>query len=194
MNQADLAVHKIEGLPNVLVDGFRHRLPEAVPRSDRVYVLTHFHSDHYTGLTERFDHGTIYCTKVTANFILKILKVSPAVVRALDFDCPLAIPGGATLEFLDANHCPGAALVLVTLCDGTTRHLHTGDMRYDPKMKTYPSLQPSAGDIHNLYLDSTYCHPRHTFCNQAESIDVIVTEARAFLQVCPMSLVKAMLN
>lgn len=42
----DVAVHRIPGL-NVLVDGFRHASPEC-----KIYFLSHFHGDHYTGLSE----------------------------------------------------------------------------------------------------------------------------------------------
>lgn len=186
MNQRDSSVHQITGLPQVLVDGFRHRHPDTVPCTDRTFVLSHFHSDHYSGLTERFSEGNIICTTITSSFIQHVIGVASEFVTPLAYNKPHAIPGGAgaTIEFLDANHCPGAALMLFTLKTGE-RILHCGDMRYHPKMKLYPALQPARGKINTIYLDTTYAHPRHAFCNQSESIDTIVTEARDFLSKNP---------
>ena len=38
-------------------------------------------------------------------------------------------------------------------------YLHTGDMRYHPKMKRYPALQNIK--IDKIFLDTTYAHPKH---------------------------------
>jgi len=44
-----------------MVDGFRFQNANC-----QSYLLTHFHSDHTTGLTRGFNAGLIYCTRVTA--------------------------------------------------------------------------------------------------------------------------------
>ena len=38
-------------------------------------------------------------------------------------------------------------------------YLHTGDMRYHPKMKNYAALQNIK--IDKIFLDTTYAHPKH---------------------------------
>lgn len=50
MNAEALSAHKIAGIKNVLVDGFKHRLFDIKDASKRYFILTHFHSDHYTGI------------------------------------------------------------------------------------------------------------------------------------------------
>ena len=44
--------------------------------------------------------------------------------------------------------------------EGYTKiYLHTGDMRYHPKMKNYAALQNIK--IDKIFLDTTYAHPKH---------------------------------
>ena len=109
MNSRDLHSKLIPASPFV-VDGFKviSCSCSEVQRKKYVFVLTHFHADHYTGLDDGWNHGKIYCTPVTAKLVALRLKV-----RA-DFLVPLPIGetahiDGWTLRFADANHCPGAA-------------------------------------------------------------------------------------
>lgn len=88
---------------------------------------------------------------------------------------------GAHVTFLDANHCAGAALLLFRLEDGRV-HLHTGDMRYHPRMETYPKLLEVRGQIDRLYLDTTYCHPKHSFVAQDDSVEAIAAAVYSRLE------------
>eukprot|EP01033_Poteriospumella_lacustris_P015416 gene15416-11023_t len=69
-------------------------------------------------------------------------------------------------------------MLLFQLDSGLT-HLHTGDMRYHPRMKEYPALQ--AAKIDRIYLDTTYAHPKHQFQPQSQSIDDIIHKIKDFL-------------
>jgi len=149
--------------------------------NERCYFLTHYHSDHYGGLASYWKHGMIYCTNTTANLICNVIGVDAKTVRRVKIGETVTIKG-AHVTFMDANHCPGAAILLFQL-DGGLTHLHTGDLRYCPAMKRYPALQ--GVKIDRLYLDTTYAHPKHTFMAQDESILKIVTLAKQFIAEHP---------
>lgn len=168
--------HEICGLPHCLVDGFKHRMPD-VAYKDRCYFLTHYHSDHYGGLAAHWKHGKIYCSNTTANLICNVLGVNPNIVQRVAVGESVRIKD-ACVTFMDANHCPGAVILLFELNSGLN-HLHTGDLRFCPAMKLYPAIQNVK--IDRLYLDTTYAHPKHTFMPQDESITKIVKLAREFI-------------
>lgn len=105
----------------MVVDGFAF----ACAALSDAYVLTHFHSDHYGGLSRAFDCGTILCTPVTARLAHQRLGVAPQrFLRAAPGDRVRF--GGCTVDVLDANHCPGAAMFLFHTPSGLTV-LHTGE-------------------------------------------------------------------
>lgn len=162
----------------VLVDAFRHtreclaRLEAkwgAASSSDGcasaceasgIYFLSHFHSDHYTGLTASNAGacGVIYASRPTAALMVSQLGVPQAHVFPLDFgprycfslldgafvgqsggdadDTPVLLPPGLLeknafyVRLIPANHCPGAAMLLFTSPVFGTL-LHTGDFRFN---------------------------------------------------------------
>lgn len=130
-----------------LVDAFMH-----APGPCRTHFLTHFHADHYGGLTKRFSAGIIFCSAVTARLVTLRLGVPRALLRILQIGEAQTIDG-VRVTALDANHCPGAVMLLFGLRDG--RHvLHTGDMRWRRAMALEA---PLAGiTLSTLYLDTTY--------------------------------------
>ncbi|KAF9091250.1 DNA break repair nuclease [Mortierella sp. AD031] len=136
------------------------------------YFLSHFHSDHYGGLTSSWNHGPIYCSSITANLVISRLKVDEQYVRRLPMYEPTVVQG-VTVRLMDANHCPGSVLFVFDLHNPKRRYLHTGDFRAAPDMCIDPILrQPQNVPIDILYLDTTYSNPRYTFPPQ----DVVIRE------------------
>jgi DNA ligase-1 len=78
---------------------------------------------------------------------------------------------------MDANHCPGACIILFETKD--TSILHTGDMRYHPSMKVYPALVDTKVD--RIYLDTTYAHPKHVFLTQELAIEQVIEISSEFI-------------
>jgi hypothetical protein len=195
MNQTDRSHHTLPG-SGLLIDGFRFRAPDV-----RAYVLSHFHSDHHAGLDAGFPWDNargakLWCSPVTAALVVHTLGVDPAHVVAVPFDTPTPLPGtGVTLTLVPANHCPGAAMML--LDTGARRVLHCGDMRFSPAMLANRTLAAARGSggggsgsgIDEVLLDTTYAHPRHVFAPQAACIDYVTAVVRAYVQARPQEAV-----
>ncbi|KAK7134867.1 hypothetical protein R3I93_018088 [Phoxinus phoxinus] len=162
------------------VDAFQYGTVEGVT----AYFLTHFHSDHYGGLKKN-SVLPIYCNKVTGNLVKTKLKVDEQYVHVLPMNKECIVQG-VKVALLDANHCPGAAMLLFVLPDGQ-KVLHTGDFRADPSMERYPELQGLR--IQTLYLDTTYCSPEYTFPTQQEVITFAVNTAFEQVTLNPRTLV-----
>ncbi|KAK6383904.1 DNA cross-link repair protein PSO2/SNM1 [Exophiala oligosperma] len=171
----------------ICVDAFRYGKVEG----QNAYFLSHFHSDHYIGLTSSWCHGPIYASKVTCNLMLQQLKVDPKWVVPLEFEKKVEVPNtnGVCVTMIPANHCPGSSLYLFEKVtgknrDGTlknTRILHCGDFRACPAHVNHPLLQPDVmcsitGQlkqqvIDTCYLDTTYLTPKYSFPSQSDVID-----------------------
>ncbi|XP_051770527.1 DNA cross-link repair 1A protein isoform X2 [Ctenopharyngodon idella] len=162
------------------VDAFQYGVVEGVT----AYFLTHFHSDHYGGL-KKDSVFPIYCNKVTGNLVKTKLKVNEQYVNVLPMNTECIVQG-VKVTLLDANHCPGAAMLLFVLPNGQ-KVLHTGDFRADPSMERYPELQGLR--IQTLYLDTTYCSPEYTFPTQQEVITFAVNTAFEQVTLNPRTLV-----
>ena len=169
---------------SICVDAFRYGAVQGC----KAYFLSHFHSDHYIGLTARWCHGPIYCSKVTGSLVRNQLRTAAKWVVELEFDKSYDIPGteGATVTMIPANHCPGSSLFLFekTIKQGTNnrvqRILHCGDFRACPAHVKHPLLKPEIADsipgkikqqkIDICYLDTTYLNPRYSFPPQNDVI------------------------
>uniref|UniRef100_A0A0E0H080 DNA repair metallo-beta-lactamase domain-containing protein n=1 Tax=Oryza nivara TaxID=4536 RepID=A0A0E0H080_ORYNI len=171
---------KIPGTP-FTVDAFRYGAVEGC----NAYFLSHFHHDHYGGLTKKWCHGPIYCTALTARLVKMCLSVNPEYICPLELDKEYVIEG-VSVTLLEANHCPGAALIHFRLGDGK-KYLHTGDFRASKSMQLYPLLQ--RGQINLLYLDTTYCNPKYKFPPKEDVIDFAVRTAKRYLQKEPKTLI-----
>ncbi|RGP80394.1 DNA cross-link repair pso2 snm1 [Fusarium longipes] len=169
---------------SICVDAFRYGAVQGC----KAYFLSHFHSDHYIGLTAKWCHGPIYCSKVTGSLVRNQLRTAAKWVVELEFDKSYDIPGteGATVTMIPANHCPGSSLFLFekTMKQGANsrvqRILHCGDFRACPAHVQHPLLKPEIADsisgkvkqqkIDICYLDTTYLNPRYSFPPQNDVI------------------------
>ncbi|KAM0420529.1 hypothetical protein ACHAPT_011698 [Fusarium lateritium] len=169
---------------SICVDAFRYGAVEGC----KAYFLSHFHSDHYIGLTAKWRHGPIYCSKVTGSLVKQQLRTAAKWVVELEFEKPYDIPGteGASVTMIPANHCPGSSLFLFqkTMKHGigsrVQRILHCGDFRACPAHVKHPLLKPELVDsisgkvkqqkIDICYLDTTYLNPRYSFPSQNDVI------------------------
>ena len=178
----------------IIVDGFNY----ASKTLSDCYFLTHFHSDHYTGLTRTFDCGRIYCSPSTAALVkLRICKFSSIIPLQLESEYNIDV-GGMTVKvtFMDANHCPGAVTILFTFQNGK-RVLHTGDFRWTnetlnlPTSVSYRSIAANNNNTKNLvvYLDTTYCGESHAFPPQEDIIKEIMANASGHLDDTNTSLI-----
>lgn len=169
----------------ICVDAFRYGAVEGC----KAYFLSHFHSDHYIGLTSSWCHGPIYCSHVTANLVRQRLRVDPKWVVDLEFDDKTEVPGtgGVEVTMIPANHCPGSSLYLFEKVVGkgktpkVQRVLHCGDFRACPAQVQHPRLRPDIVDtitgrniaqqkLDVCYLDTTYLTPKYAFPSQEEVI------------------------
>lgn len=179
----------LDGMP-ISVDAFKYGAIEGCT----AYFLTHFHSDHYSGLTSKWTHGPIYCSAITARLVEKHLRVPMAWLHVLPASERFTIPdtGGVTVQCLDANHCPGATMFVFEgvqtvrlLPHGTPsrwlgsarvfRYLHCGDFRSCPRHAAHPALQ---APLDAVYLDTTYLDPQHSFPPQAQVIQACCAQVQ----------------
>lgn len=162
---------------SICVDAFRYGAVEGC----NAYFLSHFHSDHYIGLTSTWSHGPIYCSRVTANLVRQQLKVDPKYVKALEWEEEVEVPGtnGVKVTMISANHCPGSSLFLFENVIGkgkdpkTQRILHCGDFRACKAHLEHPLLMPNVTNsitkgskkqkIDVCYLDTTYLNSKYAF-------------------------------
>ena len=178
----------------ICVDAFRYGAVQGC----NAYFLSHFHSDHYIGLTATWSNGPIYCSRPTANLVKQQLRVDPKWVIPLEFEKTVEVPNteGVRVTMIPANHCPGSSLYLFEkeTASGsrnngrsngnnpkrTQRVLHCGDFRACPAHTEHPLLKPDVLDavtgktqqqkIDVCYLDTTYMNPKYAFPSQEDVI------------------------
>ncbi|KAD1326118.1 hypothetical protein E3N88_43011 [Mikania micrantha] len=138
------------------------------------WFLTHFHADHYGGLTKSFCHGKIYCSLITAKLVHLKIGIPWEKIEVLPLNQKLTI-AGVDVTCFDANHCPGAIIILFEPPNGKAV-LHTGDFRFCEDMTTISSLQTR---VHTLVLDTTYCDPQYDFPKQEAVIQYVLEAIQA---------------
>ncbi|XP_065848777.1 uncharacterized protein [Euphorbia lathyris] len=139
------------------------------------WFLTHFHMDHYQGLTRSFCHGKIYCSLITAKLVNMKIGISWDRIEILPLNQKIRI-AGVDVTCLDANHCPGSVIILFQPPNGKAV-LHTGDFRYCEEMANMITSQMCP--IHTLILDTTYCNPQYDFPKQEAVIQFVIEAIQA---------------
>lgn len=162
----------------VVVDGFNYRASETISQ----YFLSHFHSDHYIGLKKSWNNPdenpikkTLYCSEITAILVNLKFKIPMDEIRILPMNKRFWITDTISVVTLDANHCPGAIIMLfqeflANSYDKPIRQiLHTGDFRSNAKMIEVIQkwLAKTTNDnIDQVYLDTTYLTMGYNFPSQ----------------------------
>lgn len=149
----------------VSVDAFCYKPHELIQK----YFLSHFHSDHYGGITKRWslertiDSKIIYCSSITGRLLQIRFNIDPMFIFNMENDVRYKVfcyfngeiedggieshevsPGLYVIP-IDANHCPGAVIFLfesIPHLGELTYYLHCGDFRVSETMLNYPLLQP----------------------------------------------------
>lgn len=81
---------------------------------------------------------------------------------------------GTRITFLDANHCPGAALIAAQPPGGAPPVLHTGDARLTRAATQGCAVLQGMRGRAVLVLDTTYCDPQYCFPGQQEVVDGVI--------------------
>lgn len=87
-----------------VVDGFHYAKASLTSN----YFLSHYHSDHYGGISSSWDAGTIYCSLPTAKLVSQQLRVNKKFLHPLELNQATVILSRGkpiTVTLLDANHC-----------------------------------------------------------------------------------------
>lgn len=157
------------------------------------YFLSHFHSDHYGGISKRWcsertvDSKIIYCSPITARLLSIRFKVDFRFIVQLELytryrvhdyqeselECQESneTTPGLYVTLLDANHCPGAVIFLfesVNMAGHKTYVLHCGDFRISRTMieQLHHFQLGSDLQLDKVYLDTTYMSPKYNFPKQ----------------------------
>lgn len=184
--------------------GRRHRFSQRVPGTSftvdsfraaisdpgcLTFFLTHFHADHYGGLRRSTlpEGARVLCSAITAALVKHILCVPAEFIRILPLNKKIDIPdgsmpgAGASVWLFDANHCPGAVILLFYIWKTKRYVLHTGDCRFDPRIfDNHTKLKAVILEekLDFMYLDTTYCNPRYAFPPQDDVLQHVVDAAK----------------
>ena len=115
---------------NFIVDGFTYASKSLTEN----YFLTHFHSDHWGGITRDWSAGTIYCSLPTANLVHNQLGVEREYLHPLGLNTPVTIESNGrpvTVTLFDANHCPGMQFYYLCRYPVLTRHALTSNEKHN---------------------------------------------------------------
>ncbi|KAF1798204.1 beta-lactamase-like protein [Mucor lusitanicus] len=151
---------RIREYPVVAIDNFQSN------SFAKYFILSHVHTDHMTGLTDCNFNKQIYCTEESARLVphlvvrrnkqpkyrhLQNLLIPVKYNQVVQLDTPEY--GIISFQFLPANHCIGAAMILIDGRNGSV--LYTGDTRAEPRFYEESLTLVKKRRIQNLYMDTT---------------------------------------
>lgn len=155
------------------VDAFRYGVITGVTH----YFLTHYHADHYIGLTKKFQHP-LFLSAITCQLVKKFIGVNEKFLNVVKVNTPFYLMD-VKITPMDANHCPGAVLFLFQF-PNAKNILHTGDFRANEEMSDLLSDWNCHLDL--LYLDTTYLHTKRSFPSQDTSISFLIENVQKYLE------------
>ena len=177
----NVPAYKIIEKTKLAVDGFCYGDLPGVTH----YLLSHFHYDHYVGLSKRWSRP-IVCSSITARLLRSKLKVRESLISTLDPGESLRL-GETEVTGLDANHCPGSLMFLIR--HSGRSYLHTADFRAHPDLESLPQFWRPDFRLDRLYLDTTYCRPEYDFPALQDVVDKTVELTRNFLTEKPNTII-----
>lgn len=136
-----------------------------------LHLLSHAHSDHTNGLTNKWMHAPILCTEITAKIIMTRFPQIPEalfVIKALGDHVKL---DDVEIQITDANHCPGSAMFIYNSQRDGKKIVFTGDFRLNDAIRDDIDLFQNA-DL--MYLDCTFNKPIFQFPSQYEAISEVI--------------------
>ncbi|XP_064549458.1 DNA cross-link repair 1A protein [Drosophila montana] len=164
--------YKIVEDTTFVVDGFQFGdIPNATH-----YFLSHYHADHYIGLTRKFAHP-LYMSPITASLVRTFIPIDSQYLHEIAVDQSITL-NDIEVTAIDANHCPGAIMLIFKFNTGKCI-LHTGDFRASFEMESLPIFW-NLPNIDVLYLDTTYLSQNYDFCHQSDSIYRVCSLVRQF--------------
>lgn len=81
---------------------------------------------------------------------------------------------GTRLQLIEANHCPGAAMIVAQPPGGAPPVLHTGDARLTVEATRSQAVLRDLVGRAVLVLDTTYADPTYCFPPQQDVLDWVL--------------------
>lgn len=147
------------------------------------YFLSHFHSDHYEGISLKLFQNTnklIYCSELTGNLLYKAFKIPKKSIQTLTLGVKHQISLQNKKIFVtlfNANHCSGSVMFLFENIETREKILYTGDFRFEDYVLTEFMDEEIINEIKNvekIYIDTTFCDSFYEYLpSRNETINVI---------------------
>lgn len=140
------------------------------------HFLTHAHKDHTEGI-DSYGKFPIYCTSLTKRLVCRRYpKLNPSIFKSLEIGEPKILGDadqGFTVTAYDANHCPGAIMLLFEGSFGNV--LHTGDCRLSSEClnQLMDYVSGSGKVLDCVYLDCTFGREPLVLPSKEEAIEQV---------------------
>ncbi|EJW04420.2 hypothetical protein EDEG_04229, partial [Edhazardia aedis USNM 41457] len=160
----ELYAHKKVPNTNYTIDCFYINVVDCTK-----HFLSHFHGDHYNGLTKKSSaNKKIYCSETTANLVIMRLRVLKENIVILNMYKWEKLEKDIFVYLIDANHCPGAVCFIFSVKG--VFYLHCGDFRAGEEF--YLQF-----DDYAKFLDiNSNCQRNIIGCTGSKSVDNSICE------------------